>query len=810
MPPPHRSRRHRIRPPARPARRVLAACAAIGFAAAIPLAGPASLTATARADVAAARQPAGTPPVSVVISSVSPGYASPAATVTVRGTITNASAAPVSGLSIQLTSSGQAFRSRDGMQVYAAGSGATGSAVPGATAPVRHALAPQTTVDWSIKVPVRRLRMTSFGVYPLAASALSSIGAALDTSRTFLPYWPGRHAISPLPIAWVWPLADQPRQSACPGPQNTPGLVNDGLATSLASGGRLSGLLAAAASYTTKAHLTWAIDPALLANVRTMTSPFLVSSSGQCNGPVKPASRAAASWLAALKSAVAGQPVFVTPYADVDATALVHAGLNTDLTNAFAAGRSVAGQILGRNFSPEKPGKAAPADDADVLNGLSWPPAGVADYTTLQSLAGVDGISSVILDSSTMPPADSSLSWTPSAQTSTPDGEGPDLHVLLADHTLTTILGSAAASRSPGTAFSVRQYYLAETAMIAAEAPNLARSIVVAPPSRWAPPASLARALLAETVSAPWLHPVGISRLAAAKSAPGQVSHRLAVPAKALRAGLRRSLLRRVRQLDQRIQLLQSIMVRPSPDLGYAIAAVESSAWRGGAVAARPATQLLNTLSSYVSAQETGLSLVTPGRVTLGGLRGPVPVSISNHLSYPVLVRLQVSTPRNGSLSVRSQPGVVRVAAGTVVTLKLAVSTAAVGSTILHLSLLSPGGQPLNSAPVTMTVQATHYGTLALVIIAAALGVFMLTSATRAIRRGRGAAEAPQPAPGPAPGPAAAPDGEAAADLPAAPGQQPKADNVESGRAVPRGPADADDLEDADEYARAPGRPDRH
>jgi hypothetical protein len=648
--------------------------------------------------------------------------------------------------------------------------------------------------------------MTGFGVYPLAADAVNSIGVTLDSSRTFLPYWPGRHAISPLPIAWVWPLADQPGQSACPGPQDTGGLVNDGLAASLASGGRLSGLLAATAGYATKAHLTWAIDPALLANVRTMTSPYLVSASGQCTGPVKPASRAASSWLAAVKSAVAGRPVFVTPYADVDATALVHAGLNADLTNAFTAGRSVAGQILGRDFSPEKPGKAAPAEDQGVLNGLSWPPGGLADYTTLQSLAGVDGISSVILDSSTMPPVDSSLSWTPSAQTTTPDGEGPDLHVLLADHTLTTILGSAgAASRSPGTAFSVRQYYLAETAMIAAEAPSLARSIVVVPPSRWDPPATLARALLAETVSAPWLHPVGISQLAAAKSATGQVSHGLAVPAKALRAGLRRSFLRRVRQLDQRVQLLQSILVRPSPDLGYAIAAAESAAWRGGAAAARPATQLLNTLSSYVSAQESGLSLVTPGRVTLGGLRGSVPVSISNHLSYPVLVRLQVSAPRNGSLSVRSQPGVVKVAAGTVVTLKLAVSTAAVGSTTLHLSLLSPGGLPLHSAPVTMIVQATHYGTLALVIIAAALGVFMLTSATRAIRRGRGAAAPPPPATGPAP----APDRAAGSDLPAAPGPPPKADNVESGRAQARGPADADDLEDADEYARAPGRPDR-
>jgi hypothetical protein len=138
-----------------------------------------------------------------------------------------------------------------------------------------------------------------------------------------------------------------------------------------------------------------------------------------------------------------------------------------------------------------------------------------------------------------------------------------------------------------------------------------------------------------------------------------------------------------------------------------------------------------------------------------------------------------------------------------VVTLKLAVKPRRSATPCTWPA--QPRRLPLHTAPVTMTVQATHYGTLALVIIAAALGVFMLTSATRAIRRGRGAAAPPPPATGPAP----APDREAGSDLPAAPGPPPKADNVESGRAQARGPADADDLEDADEYARAPGRPDR-
>jgi hypothetical protein len=804
MPPPHRAQRRRTRVPAalghgRLARAALAGCAAACFSAAIPLAGPAP---AAAAGTSAARQPAGAPPVSVVIASISPGYASPGRTVTVRGTVTNASTAPIRHLLIQLSASNQAFQSRDALKAYAAGSTVLGTAVPGAAAPIRPALAPRATASWSIRLPVRLIHFTGFGVYPLAAQAVSSVGATLDASRTFLPYWPGKGAARPLPIAWVWPLIDQPRQSPCPGSSSASQsaaqgvLVNDSLAASLAGGGRLAGLLAAGASYAAQAHLTWAIDPALLANAATMTGPYLVSGNGQCTGALRPASRAARSWLAAVKAATSGQPVFVTPYADADSVALIRQGLETDLTTAFTDGRLVAGKILGRDFRPGHPGTGA---DARVLNGMAWPPAGIADYPALQSLAGVDGISSVIMDSTTMPPrAGTSGPPTASAQTTTPDGEGPDLHVLLADHALTTLLGSAgSAATTPGGALAVRQYYLAQTAMIAAEAPNLARSVIVAPPARWDPPASLARALLAETVGVPWLHPVSAARLAAARSAPGRVSRQLSVTARATTSGLR-ALLRRVRGLDQHIQLLQSILVRPDPLLPDSMASAESAAWQGGAAARRPGEDLLETISSYVSAQESGLTLISPGRVTLGGLRGSVPVSISNQLDYPVMLRLQVSVPHDGSLSVQNPPPEELVPARTVKTLKFAVSSAAVGSTTLSLSLLTPAGVPLPGRPVTMTVQATHYGTLALVIIAAALGVFMLTSATRAVRRGRSAPAAPATAAG-APGQPAPP-------LEPAPPQ--KADNVESGHGEPRRAAQAP--EDADEYVRTPGRADRH
>jgi hypothetical protein len=65
---------------------------------------------------------------------------------------------------------------------------------------------------------------------------------------------------------------------------------------------------------------------------------------------------------------------------------------------------------------------------------------------------------------------------------------------------------------------------------------------------------------------------------------------------------------------------------------------------------------------------------------------------------------------------------------------KISVAATTVGSTALRLRLLTPQGAPF-SAAATVTIQATHYGTLALVIMAAALGVLVLTAVTRGLRR---------------------------------------------------------------------------
>jgi hypothetical protein len=783
--------RHRAVP--RPLLAGAAAVAACGLAISGPVV---AFPAAAAASVAVAQQPGGSSPVSVAITSVSPQYAEPGKTVTVSGTLTNTSSAPMSGLSVQLNSSSVPFGSRSLMQEYADGNFSDESPVFGAVTNVPGTLAAHSIVTWSIPLNPDEVPISgTFGVYPLSAQAQDASFTPLSVSNTFLPFWPDNKATDPSvqEIAWIWPLIDQPRQGACPG------LLDNGLASSLAPGGRLDGLLEAGDTYASSAHLTWAIDPALLADAQAMTRQYQVSGPA-CQGPAHPASQAAAEWLAQLQAATSQQPVIVTPYDDADIAALVSSNMNADLTWAFKEGRDVAGRVLGQ---------------ASIMNGTAWLADGIANYPDLENLAASDGINTVVLDGTTTMPPSPPQNYTPSAQTTTLDGVGAPLNVLLYDDTITQILSGSANSSaaSAATSFSVAQEYLAQTAMIAAEQPNLARSIVVAPPRRWDPPAGLANDLLSETVAAPWLRTVSLSQLAASASHPtGQVPRQ--APAASSDAQLGQPLLSQARGLDQQAKLLESLQA--SPDATYvsrlnnAVAAVESSAWRGGGAAGAAGSALAQQAQAYLQGQARKVTISVAPRVTLGGLTGSVPVSVSNGLDFPVRVGLQ--TMQRGRLNVHAPRRSVTVPAGQQEIIKLQVSASAVGSNTLQIGLVTAGGSTL-PARASIIVQATHYGDLALIIIAAALGVLLLTSGARALRRRPGAP------PSGAPDGGSQPSDTAAGPGPADPGQSGPPDQAEGpGSVVPDGRGtgqvtdptrDHDRAEATDGYAWAPGQAER-
>ena len=356
---------------------------------------------------------------------------------------------------------------------------------------------------------------------------------------------------------------------------------------------------------------------------------------------------------------------------------------------------------------------------------------------------------------------------------------------------------SARAQIRQAAAFGKEQWFLAETAMIAAEPASTSRALVAAPPRHWDPSPSLADALLNETATAPWLRPATLASMVADGPAAGSPARQAPPLHLVSRGELTGSLLRQVRDaLVTQVHLLDSILTTNGQGyLSTAVDAVESSAWRGGRRAQRPAAQLLRHELSFVTGKLAQVGIVTSGRVTLGGKEGDVPVSVRNNLAQPVTVQVRARVPAEDQVTIAPYKRLVRVPAKSSATVRIPVRAAAAGSKTITLWLATPEGAPLPGHPTSLTVTATHFGTLAIVIISVALVVFVLSAAARAIRRGgpqdgSAGAEAEELDPMPSPGD------------PASGGDEPG--SVGPGTADERQPAEEDD-----EHATAPGGADR-
>jgi Family of unknown function (DUF6049) len=718
---------------------------------------PAALVAAATPAAAATAQASQSP--SVTITALTPQWAGPGTTVTVTGIVTNSSPTQ-RRLIVQLLDSGTPVSSVAELQQSAAGNYALANLILPAATWESGLLKPGASASWSIQLPTSA--MTSFGVYPVAAQVEDAFGTPLNWTESFLPYVPAKSGQygSTVPaaqkVAWVWPVMDQPLldepwKDACTGRQAA------ALAESLSGGGRLNLLLDAATSPVNSAGtaavqsqavgsgsdhparsqtahgqqpqslasydgLTWAIDPALIANVAALA---------QCGARQPQWSQTASTWLTRLKATTSGQSAFVTAYGDPDMASLIGAGLAADVQRSFSYGRSQASQILGRNLSPAPAGTStgSPAQ----ATGLAWLADAQVSYGTLENLAAVDDVGTVLLSSSAFPTAQTSV-------LRTLDGSGSYLNLLLANDSLTSLLG--APTSAPGSVFATAQDFLAETALMAQQDP--ATPIIVAPPQRWQPTRGLAADLLTATASAPWLSPTSLTSLTGAKSVPAVQAPTAVTGPTSSQTGLGQ-----LAALDSAVTQLQLLREYVDPDLYLAVSTVESSAYAGRFKGA--ALAMIATLTKQIAQQQNLVHIVAESRITLGGLHGSVPVSVDNKLGYPVQVALSISYDATaGTRVTASSPSVLTVPASTAKTVHLEITASQTGSTTVTLALANRKGELLAVQPVRMTVQTTQVGLLGLIIFAAALGVFLLASAARAMRRG-GPAPAADGPPNPAP-----------------------------------------------------------
>ncbi len=662
----------------------------------------------------------GDSPVILSITSMTPAWAKPGDIITVSGTVKNDSKTIFSHLSVQLDFAGTAVAGLSALEqdVVSSAPQLAFNQVAGRVSQPSTVLRPGQVSSWSVRFPADELKMTAFGVYPLAAQLENSLGDTLAYSNTFLPYVPASHGpyAKSVPaqqrIAWLWPMMDVPL-AALPGRADCSGSQVSALGASLAAGGRLDQLLAAGAANSTTDKLTWAIDPALLEDASALAA---------CGPAAHP--HAAATWLSQLKKATARQQLFVTPYGNVS-LALIRQRRSQDVSEAFSLGSQVASPLLNPNA-----GQTA-AGTRGCSTATAWAPEDVS-VPILQNLIETDGISTVVLPGG-------SVSGAPGTAFTAPGITQCPVKVLLSASPLTELLSTA--SGRPGLEFSTGQAFLAETALMAGE--GSADPIVVAPPQHpgsWQPSASLAQTLLTYTHSAPWLTPVSLADLAATAT---KADPNLTMAAGGDSGSFSRAVLHELNVVGTDVTAVTSIAAKAAPttEASMALAGLESANWPAHDQLARLAE--LTKLASWLSQQwgPAGLRIVADSRVTLGGLKGNMPVVIDNTLPYPVEVKLDptFAQPPGGGVTVTQKPaGFVIVAAQHQVTTTLHVQATQVGSTTITLQLLNRANQPL-PATERVVVQATQFGTFAMIILAVALGLFVIASGARAVRRGRAA-----------------------------------------------------------------------
>ncbi|MBO0833071.1 MAG: hypothetical protein J2P29_13980, partial [Actinobacteria bacterium] len=553
------------------------------------MAAPAALFAAASPPAAAASGI----PATITFTGLSPEWVNASSRLTATVSVKNTG--PVAeSLAVELFYYSDPIASVDELQQIIAAGNANGRnpiLLPGTTwqTPV---LRPGATVSRSFQVPVTAMKLKRFGVYPLDAQVSNSQGSPLNNTLTYLPYVPAKNGAfsSSLPparkISLVWPLIDQPLldqpwQGDCTGRQSAM------LAQSLATGGRLRELLDAGSA--SSDAITWAVDPALLANAAALS---------RCGRREPQWAHAASDWLSQLRTATARQPLFLTPYGDPEvATLIAHGhGLDQDVDNAFTSGRIAASQILHRNDLV--PGTAGAGQSVQAITAaMAWSAGGPTRYSTLEHLGARDDVASLLLSSSELPPQGTVVR--------TPDGTGRIMNLLLANDSITKLLGSGGAQ---GSAASTAQEFLAETALLAMQGPA---PIIVAPPHRWQPAPGLAPRLLSGIASAPWLSAATLASLTTSAQIPTVPS-----PTGTAASGIGSAELRQLLALHDEAIQLQKLEAQPDPNVIFAVSTAESSAYERRQRAT--ALSVIGTLKDQITRQlQTGVRILTEGRITL-------------------------------------------------------------------------------------------------------------------------------------------------------------------------------------------------
>ncbi len=580
---------------------------------------------------------------------------------------------------------------------------------------VSEALKPGDQANFEIVVPVNDLPLGRDGVYTVMVEILGVSGVGNMSRqggvRTFLP-WMGPQS-SPIDLVWLWPLADYPAQEA------NGVLLNEGIPRSLAPGGRLDSLLNIAARNSSK--VSWIADPQLLQVAQDLSGGYQVRSGDSIS--VGDFSQDSGQWLTRLSQALASSqassdqlPLRVTPYADIDASAVTRSGQETDVVRSTTTAASVASSVLGQS----------------VEGTLYWAPSGRLNKKTGDLLAS-SGVRTVILRGTALPPTNPATVSTGIGVLGTTYG---GMNAVLIDPGLSTTLSLPQTSTS--NAILMRQRFLAETILLSQLIPNesASRMIVAGPEDiRWNPSADALNSLLDATGKVPWIKVASLSDLLNENSTEIP-RKRVGYGPKAQGAELPASYVQEVQKASEELASLTAVLDNPSgvtDAYSEAILRAQSSAWR-----TEPATgvELVSSISTSLREEINKVYALSEGTITLSGESGLVPVTIANDLDRSVTIGVQLRGIPEARLE--SDPLYeITIEPGKKVSVELEATVVGGRTLSAGVQLLTPEGQDFGR-PARIELVSTAYARAAAWVIGAAFAaivLFVVVGITRRVHK---------------------------------------------------------------------------
>ncbi|SOD95509.1 DUF6049 family protein [Blastococcus haudaquaticus] len=715
-------------------------------------------------------------PVRIEVGRFEPRTITPGSLVSVTGTLTNTGSSAITDLSVRLqrgevitTRADLAFDQRDPDPA---------TTVMSPFQPVDGELAAGAELDFSYTVPSETLRLTEDGVYPVLLNVNGAVDGAEQQRVGELSTYVVQQPAAPTArtaVAWLWPLVEPSHRTP------SGGFRDDGLAEAVAGGGRLDRALAvierlpggATGDGTVVApalQVTLAIDPALVEELRLMAQgPYEV------DGRAGTGTDDAAAFLERLADVAAVHPVVALAYGDVDADAVVGAGIPAVLARSLPgtpAGTAqdppgttrsddgaAAASTSGAPESPAPQPDAGPGDtgagaailsdalDVEPRTDLAWAAGGAVRADTLRVLQA-GGVERVVLGADGLTDGEDATGHadpTAAARTTIATASGT-VEALVADPTLGALVG--AAEQVDGGARLAEQRYLAELAVLSLQAPEgTEQTVLVAPPRELDAGPEGAGAMMADTAGLPWLRPATVAELSAGTPVPaGDLAGPPEAPALDPTgvAGL-------VAAAASREDLAGAVV----GDADLALRSYDAAISRAASATRRDDAEDFRAVSAALeSALDDVLGRVTllapaDGTYSLGSSDAPLVLTVRNDLPVTVEVLLDLRARGGSGLSIGDM-GLQTLAPGERTTLTVPTEVRQAGGFAVRAQLTTPTGRPLGDE-ISLQVKSTAYGSISLIITIGAavlLGLLFLRRLVNFVLRRRATAPG-EPAGGP-------------------------------------------------------------